>query len=63
MGDFVNAYDKRTGEKVTVPAHWFDFPGLCRNLSKTPRQKAEEKSVETPSAPAEPTKPAPAGKK
>lgn len=63
MGEFVNAYDKTTGEKVQVPEHWFDFPDLCRNLSKTPRQKAEEESVNQQSAPAEPTKSGTPGKK
>jgi len=44
MAQFVDAYDKTTGEKSLVPAHFFDFPTLSRNLSKTPRQnKADER--------------------
>ncbi|WP_203230201.1 hypothetical protein [Segeticoccus rhizosphaerae] len=39
---FVTAYEKSTGRKVKVPAHFFDVPSLSRGLSKTPRQKAKE---------------------
>lgn len=33
IGEFVDAYDTRSGEKVTVPAN---FPDLFTNLSRTP---------------------------
>lgn len=50
MRGFVNAYRKDTGEKVRIPAHWFDIPRLAKPFQKTPRQKAaEHKSyTETP---------------
>lgn len=39
---FVDAYDKTTGQKVRVPEHFFDiFP----NLHKTPVQKAKDQPV------------------
>lgn len=51
---FVDAFVKRTGEKVRVPSHFFDFPRLSHGLSKTPRQRATEaaasKSPKTPAA-------------
>lgn len=40
----IDAYRRDTGEKVRVPAHWFDHPKLGEPFSKTPRQKAREKS-------------------
>ena len=58
MAEFVDAYDKRTGEKARVPAHFFDVPSLSRHLSKTPRQSAADKA-----APAAPTKTPAAGDK
>lgn len=45
MAEFVDAYDKRTGEKARVPAHFFDVPSLSRHLSKTPRQSAADKAA------------------
>lgn len=45
MAQFVDAYNKTTGEKVRVPAHFFDVPSLCRNLRKTPKAKAAERST------------------
>lgn len=51
MTDFVNAYDRETGEILphAVPAHWFEIPALSAGISKTPRQKARDNK--TPDSP------------
>jgi hypothetical protein len=45
MADLVNAYRKDTGEKVRVPARWFDHPRLGEPFAKTPRQRAAERKA------------------
>lgn len=38
----IDAYRKDNGQKVRVPAHWFDHPKLGAPFSKTPVQRARE---------------------
>lgn len=38
LGEFVDAYDTRTGEKQTVPVAWLE-QNLYSHLSKTPPKK------------------------
>lgn len=54
MAEFVDAHSKATGEKVRVPAHFFDVPSLSKGLSSTPRQKkADERKRPKPARPVE----------
>jgi hypothetical protein len=39
---FVDAYSKRTGKKVRIPAHFLGHPVLGKGFNKTPRQKAAD---------------------
>lgn len=34
---FVDAYDKKTGDRCRVPAHWLDHPTLGKPFRKTPK--------------------------
>lgn len=46
MSEFIDVYRKDTGEKVRVPARWLNTR-LGEPFSKTPRQKAAERSKPT----------------
>lgn len=48
---FVNAYDKDTGLKHRIPAHWLDHPTISRNWRKTPKQRATDGTNTDTSAP------------
>jgi len=41
-GDWVDAYNKKTGRKQTVPARFLDHPVLGADLRKTPLARAKE---------------------
>ena len=43
---FVDAYSKKTGKKVRVPAHFIGHPVLGKPFNKTPRQKAADAQAE-----------------
>jgi hypothetical protein len=47
---FVNAYDKDTGVKHRIPAHWLTHPTLSRPWRKTPKQRATDGTNTDPSA-------------
>lgn len=42
MGDFIDVYNKATGKKHRVPAHFMDNPRLAAPFRKTPKQTAAE---------------------
>jgi hypothetical protein len=48
-GTFVEAVNQN-GEKQTVPAEWLEHPVLGKPFSKTPRQRADEKTRGTTSS-------------
>ncbi len=47
---FVDAYSKRTGKKVRIPAHFLGHPVLGKPFNKTPRQKAADTEAEQSAA-------------
>lgn len=48
MGKFINVYDRKSGNKHRVPAHWMDHPTLSKPFRKTPKQRASETESATP---------------
>ena len=50
---FIDAYDKATGKKRRIPAHWLDVPSIAKNFSQSSRQKGASKEEPTNTATAE----------
>lgn len=48
---FVEAYDKDTGLKHRIPAHWLDHPTLGAQWRKTPKTRARDGSNTDTDAP------------
>lgn len=48
---FVNAYDKDTGLKHRIPAHWLDHPTIGPRWRKTPKTRAHDGSNTDKTAP------------